>query len=58
MEAMDATNNSNNNLINNVKRKGKGSRSSGASPSQQCNTNWSQEEVLALICNKQKNTST
>ncbi len=55
---MDATNNSNNNLINNVKRKGKGSRSSGASPSQQCNTNWSQEEVLALICNKQKNTST
>jgi len=57
MEAMDAMNNSSNNLINNVKRKNKGSRSSGASPSQQCNINWNQEEVLAYAINK-KNTST
>ncbi len=54
---MDAMNNSSNNLINNVKRKNKGSRSSGASPSQQCNINWNQEEVLAYAINK-KNTST
>jgi hypothetical protein len=54
IKAMDVMNNSNNNLINNVKIKGKGSRSSGAGPSQQCNTSWSKEEVLALICNKQK----
>jgi hypothetical protein len=40
MEAVDAMKNSNNNLINNVKRKVKGSKSSGASPSQQCNINW------------------
>jgi hypothetical protein len=41
MEVMDAMNNSSNNLINNVKRKDKGNRSSGACISQQCNANYS-----------------
>jgi hypothetical protein len=38
MEALDVMNNSNNNLVNNVKGKGKGNVSKGTSPSQQHNT--------------------
>jgi hypothetical protein len=34
MEALDAMNNSSNNLVNNVKGKGKGNISNGKSPSQ------------------------
>ncbi len=49
MEALDVMNNSSNNLVNNVKGKGKGNISNETSPSQQHNTNLNEEEVFVLI---------
>jgi len=54
IEAWDAMNNLSNNVATIAKGKAKGTRSSGVGPSQQRNTNWNQEEVLALVCNKHK----
>jgi hypothetical protein len=54
MEAWDAMNNLSNNIATNAQGKAKGTRSSGVGPSQQRNTNWNKEEVLALVRNKHK----